>query len=118
VDDHIAGLDSGTVAFIGQSELFLRDFTKIEPSDRVDLEDARSRARAQLSGIEDRRQAAATFPPVQSMLDEYERVLRDIKNVDEASGDEVVEIQSRISRNGLIANMKVYQPRVVLVSSR
>jgi hypothetical protein len=50
-------------------------------------------------------------------MDTYETVLRDIRNVDEKSAaDDMPDIQNRIQRNGLIANIKAFQPRVTLVS--
>ena len=114
VDDHIEGLDPDVVTYLGQSELFLRSFTKIEPSDSEDLADARFRARRKLAGITIQKTAAGHFAPVVIALDEYESVLRDIKNL--RSPEEVADIQRRIERNGLIANLKAYQPRVVLTS--
>lgn len=116
VDDHIDGLDSGIVNFLGQSELFLRTFEKIEPADLDDIEDARARAGLQLVDFRERKEAAADFLPVELALDEYESVLREIKNLE--SSDEVAEIQKRIQRNGLIANFKVYQPRLVLTGGQ
>jgi hypothetical protein len=104
-------LDPQTVEFLGRSEMFLRDFSKIQPSDAADLEDARDRARMQLAAIAQRKAAAAAMTPVWNTLEEYETVLREIKNLDEHSGEDVADIQSRIARQGLIAAMKVYQPR-------
>jgi hypothetical protein len=49
-------------------------------------------------------------------LDEYESVLREIKNVD--SAEDVSDIQSRIRNSGLISSMKAYQPQVVLVGHK
>jgi hypothetical protein len=97
-------------------ELFVRDFTKIEPSYSEEVEDARSRASRSLAGIPEQRKAAGDFAPVQITLDEYESVLLDIKNLD--SPNEIPEIQRRIQSVGLIASLKAYQPRVVLASMR
>ena len=116
VDDHIAGLDSHVVAYLGQSELFLRTFTKIEPSNTEDINDARLRASRKLAGIATQKTAAGDFAPVRIALDEYESVLRDIKNMD--SPEDIGDIQKRIQRNGLIPILKAYQPRVILVSQR
>jgi hypothetical protein len=120
VDDHIQGLTPTVVAFLGQSELFLRNFTKIDPSYKEDLQDAQARARQGLSEIETQKMRAADFAPVRIALDEYEGVLRDIKNLDSDSGsaDDVADIQSLIRSSGLIASMKAYQPQVMLVSTR
>jgi len=49
-------------------------------------------------------------------LNEYESILREIKNLD--SAEDIADIQMRIRRNGLIANLKAYQPRVILASQR
>jgi hypothetical protein len=114
VDAHIKGLNPTVVAFLGQSELFLRNFTKIDPGFEEDLQDARTRAEQDLAEIERQKSRAADFTPVRMALDEYENVLREIKNVD--SRTEIVDIQTRIQRSGLIANMKAYQPQVMLVA--
>jgi hypothetical protein len=114
--DHIEGLDPRVVDFMGQSELFVRDFTKIKPAHTEEIEDARSRASRSLAGISEQRKAAGDFAPVQITLDEYESVLLDIKNLD--SPNEIPEIQRRIQSVGLIASLKAYQPRVVLASMR
>jgi len=116
VDDHIRGLDPVVVNFLGQSELFLRSFTKIGPSDRDDIEDARTHARQDLEEIAEQKVAAGDFSPVRIALEDYEGVLREIKNFDSTS--DLIDIQNRIQRNGLIASMKAYQPRAVLVSQR
>src|SRR5262245_15578223 len=114
--DHIEGLDPKVVEFMGQSELFVRDFSKIEPSYTEEIQDARSRASRSLAGIPEQRKAAGDFAPVQITLDEYESVLLDIKNLD--SPNEIPEIQKRIQSVGLIASLKAYQPRVVLACMR
>ena len=115
-DDHIQGLDPMVVTFLRQSEMFLRSFTKIDSSDVEDLADARAQARQQLMETAKQRMMAANFAPVRITLDEYERVLRDIKNLD--SPKDLADIQMRIRRNGLIANLKAYQPRLMLLSLR
>ena len=114
--DHIEGLDRGVVNFLQQSELLVRDFTKIDPSYKEDIAEARKRASRSLAILPEQKRAAADFEPVRITLDQYENVLRDIKNLD--SPDEITDIQMRIRRNGLIANLKAYQPRVVPVSQR
>ena len=114
--NHIEGLDPGVVNFLGQSELFVRNFTKIEPTYEEDIEDARNRASRSLEGIALQKQAAGDFEPVRITLDEYESILREIKNLE--SPQDIADIQMRIRRNGLIANLKAYQPRAVRVSYR
>jgi hypothetical protein len=116
VDNHIKGLNPSVVEFLGQSELFLRSFTKIEPSYTQDLEDAQIRAKESLGEIETQKLRTADFAPVQIALDEYESVLRDIKNLD--SADDVADIQTRIRSSGLIANINAYQPQVMLAIQR
>ncbi len=114
--DHIEGLDPMVVLFLGQSELFLRSFTKIQPSYVEDLDDARVRARRDLMEIAEQKALAGDFAPVRIALDEYEGVLREIKNLD--SSEDLADIQQRIHRNGLIANLNAYQPHVTLVTQR
>jgi len=114
--DHIEGLDRGVVDFLAQSELLVRDFTKIGPSDKEDIADARERASRSLTSLRHQKSAAANFDPVRITLDEYESVLREIKNLE--APEDIPDIQMRIRRNGLIANLKAYQPRVVQVSQR
>jgi hypothetical protein len=110
-------LDPVTVDFLEQSELLLRNVMKISPNDSEDLADAKKVASEQLLAIDQRKGAAAHVPPVVNVMDTYETVLRDLRNVDERSAaDDITDIQSRIQRNALIANMKAFQPRVSLVS--
>jgi hypothetical protein len=116
VDTHIEGLDLAVVDFLRQSELDLRTFTKIKPSYTEDIEDARRRASRALEGIAGKKKAAGDFAPVRIALDEYESVLREIKNLD--SSRDISDIQKRIHRNGLVASLNAYQPRVLLVSQR
>ena len=116
VNNHIRGLDPMVVAYLEKSELFLRNFTKIEPSYKDDLEDSRSEAKQSLMEIGEQKELADNFAPVRITLDEYENVLREIKNLD--SSAELADLQTRIRTNGLIANMKAYQPQVMLASGR
>jgi hypothetical protein len=115
-DDHIKGLDPMVVEYLEQSELFLRNFTKIEASYAEDIDDSRDRAKQSLQEIGEQRELAGNFVPVQIALDEYENVLREIKNLD--TPEHLADIQTRIRANGLIANLKAYQPQVRLVSQR
>jgi hypothetical protein len=115
--EHTVPLDPGTVDFLQQSELLLRNVMKIGPSDADDLADAKKEANQQLAGLEQRKEAAAEVKPVVEVIDTYETVLRDIRNVDERNaGEDISDIQRRIKKNALIANMKAYQPRVTQVS--
>jgi hypothetical protein len=116
VDDHIKGLNPTVVEFLGQSELFLRNFTHIEPSYEEEIQDAQARAMKGLTEIAQQKARAADFEPVQIALDEYENVLREIKNLN--STEDLEDLQTRIRRDGLIANLKAYQPHVTLVSNR
>jgi hypothetical protein len=116
VDDHIQGLDPMVVAYLERSELFLRNYTKIEPSDKEDLDDSRALAKQSLKEIGEQKKLAGNFAPVRITLDQYENVLREIKNLN--SSQELTDVQTRILSNGLIANMKAYQPQVILVSGR
>src|SRR5262245_55480487 len=62
--DHIQGLDRGVVDFLAQSELLVRDFTKIDPSYKEDVADARERASRSLISLQQQKRAAADFDPV------------------------------------------------------
>jgi hypothetical protein len=116
VNDHIQGLDPMVVAYLERSELFLRTYTKIEPSDKEDLDDSRALAKQSLMEIGEQKKLAGNFAPVRITLDQYENVLREIKNLN--SSQELTDVQTRIRSNGLIANMKAYQPQVILVRGR
>jgi len=116
IDDHIQGLDPMVVAYLERSELFLRNFTKIEPSYVEDVADSRALAKHSLMEIGEQKELAGSFAPVRITLDEYENVLREIKNLD--SNEELSDLQTRILASGLIANMKAYQPQVLLLSQR
>ena len=116
INDHIQGLDPMVVTYLERSELFLRNFTKIEPSYVEDLDDSRADAKQSLMEIGEQKKLAGNFAPVRIALDEYENVLREIKNLD--SSEELSDLQTRILASGLIANMKAYQPQVMLLSRR
>jgi hypothetical protein len=110
-------LDPVTVGFLEESELLLRNVMKIAPSDVEDLADAKKAASEQLAELDQRKEAAAEVPPVVGMMETYETILRDLRNVDIRSADEDIgDIQKRIQQNGLIANMKAFQPRISEVS--
>jgi len=115
--DHSLPLDPVTIDFLEESELLLRNVMKMEPRDLDDLADAQKVANEQLAGLEQRKEAAADVPPVVNVMETYETVLRDIRNVDQQNADEdIPDIQKRIQKNGLIANLKSFQPRVTEVS--
>ena len=110
-------LDPVTLDFLEESELLLRNVMKITPNDMDDLADAKKVAGGQLADIEQRKEAAADVPPVIDVMDTYETVLRDIRHVDEQSAaEDIADIQARIRKNGLIANIKSFQPAVRPVS--
>lgn len=110
-------LDPVTVDFLQQSELLLRNVVKMAPDDTKDLEDVKRIANEQLLAIDQRKDAAAQLTPVLNVMDTYETVLRDIRNVNVArASDDVPDIQNRIQRDGLIANIKAFQPRATMVS--
>ena len=110
-------LDPVTVGFLEESELLLRNVMKMAPSDVEDLADAKKAASEQLAELDQRKEAAAEVPPVIGVMETYETILRDLRNVDLRSADEDIgDIQKRIQQNGLIANMKAFQPRISEVS--
>jgi hypothetical protein len=115
--DHSVSLDPATVDFLEESELLLRNLMKITPTDVDDLADAKQVAGGQLADIAQRKEAAADVPPVVDVMDTYETILRDLRNLDERSAaEDIADIQSRIRKNGLIANMKAFQPSVTTVT--
>jgi hypothetical protein len=114
--EHSVPLDPVTVGFLEESELLLRNVMKMAPSDVEDLADAKKAASEQLAELSQRKEAAAEVPPVVGVMETYETILRDLRNVDIRSADEDIgDIQKRIQQNGLIANMKAFQPRVTEV---
>jgi len=115
--EHTVPLDPATVDFLQESELLLRNVMKMTPHDADDLADAKKVASEQLAELGQRKEAAADVPPVVGVMETYETILRDLRNVDERSADEDIgDIRKRIQQNGLIANMKAFQPRVTEVS--
>jgi hypothetical protein len=90
---------------------------KIAAADIDDLADAKKAADQQLAQIGQRKEAAAEVLPVVNVMETYEMVLRDLRNIDEQNADEdISDIQKRIQTNGLIASMKAFQPRVTELS--
>lgn len=114
--DRKLALDPVTVDFLEQSELLLRNVMKLAPDDAEDLADAKKLANAQLIDLPQRKEAAATVPPVVTVMDTYEMILRDIRNLDgQSAAEDISDIQSRIQKNAMIANMKAFQPSVNVV---
>src|SRR5438552_18902371 len=90
---------------------------KISANDTDDLADTMRVANGQLADIEQRKDAAADVPPVVDVIDTYETILRDIRNLDgRNAAEDIADIQSRIRKNGLIANIKSFQPTVTTVT--
>jgi len=115
--EHSVPLDPVTIDFLEESELLLRNVMKIEPANVSGLEDARKVAGVQLAELKQRKEAVAEAPPVVGVMETYETILRDLRNVDEQNADEdISDIQKRIEKNGLIANIKAFQPRVTEIS--
>ena len=115
--DQTIPLDPVTVDFLEESELLLRNVMKITASDIDDMAEAKELAGGQLADIEQRKEAAADVPPVVNVMNTYETILRDLRHLDERSAaDDIADIQSRIQKNGLIANIKAFQPNVTHVS--
>jgi hypothetical protein len=114
--DYSGNLDPVTIDFLEQSELLLRNVMKLEADDAEDLEEARQTAFRHLLSIDQRMEAAADLPPVLTAMGKYESILRDIRNLtDNTAAEDIIDIQSRIQKNGLIANMKAFQPTVTVV---
>jgi hypothetical protein len=111
--DRSIPLDPVTVDFLQQSELLLRSVMEIGPGDAKDLANAEKVATQQLPELEQRKQAAAAAPHVVRVMDTYETILRDLRNIDRRNaGEDIADIQKRIERNGLIAGIKAFQPNV------
>jgi hypothetical protein len=109
-----APLDPVTVDFLEQSELLLRSVMKLQPTSIDDLKDARETAGRQLVALDQRKEAASEIPPVVNMMGKYELILREIRNLKgQAAAEDITDIQNRIEKNGLIADMQAFQPKVV-----
>jgi hypothetical protein len=111
-------LDPVTLDFLEQSELLLRDIMKLRPGSIEDIREVRKLALQQLIGMDQRREAVSDMLPVLSVMDQSETVLRDVRNLpDQAASQDIADVQGRIERNGLIANLKAFQPRLVLAET-
>ena len=117
ITDYVLELDPLTLDFLEQSELFMRMFVKLGPADSEDLAESMQVSVKQLPQLEQRREALMEFPPVLMVLDDYEEILRDIRNLPEDVAEEdISDIQMRIHNDGLVARMRAYQPRTSLVA--
>lgn len=117
ITESILDLDPVTADFMEQLELFLRMFSKLTVDDVEDLAESQQVSAAQIPDLALRRAAAMDFPPVLVVLDEYEDILRDVRNLPEdVSEEDIADIQARIHRTGLVAKMKTYQPNMTLVA--
>jgi hypothetical protein len=105
-------LDPVTVEYLQQSELLLRNVMNLQPNSPEDVEEAKEAATRQLVALDQRKQAASGFQPVVKVMDKYETILRDIRNLNQHSvADDISDIRNRIEKNGLIADMKAVQPK-------
>jgi len=111
-------LDPVTVEFLEQSELLLRTVMNLPANSTDDLHDAQQAASRQLVALDQRKQAAAEIEPAVKIMDKYELILREIKNLDNATAaEDLTDIRKRIEKNGLIAGFKALQPKVSEVES-
>ena len=114
VDTSTDSLDPVTVQFLEQSELLLRSVMKLQSTAVDDLKDARETADRQLVALPQRKEAASEVPPVVNLMDKYELILRQIRNLKgQDTAEDITDIQNRIEKNGWIANMQALQPKVV-----
>ena len=108
----VPSLDPVTVQYLEQSELLLRQVMKLRPADAEDLSDAQRQARKQLIELGQRKEAASKMDPIVNAMDKYEMILRELRSLDRPRAEDLTDIQNRIERNGLIASMKSFQPRL------
>ena len=53
-----------------------------------------------------------------TVMDKYEAILRDIRQLNQHSmSADIEDIQNRIEKNGLIANMKAVQPKLTVAET-
>jgi hypothetical protein len=105
-----------TAEYLQQSELLLRSVMKLKPNSVEDLEDARRIALHQLVALDQRKEAVAEVKPLVTVMNKYETVLRDIRNLDaRPHADDITDIKNRIAKNGLISNLTAFQPRPIAV---
>ena len=83
-----------------------------------DLHDAQKAASRQLIALDQRKEAAAEVERAVKIMDKYELILRELKNIDTATAaEDLTDIRRRIEKNGLIAGIKALQPKVSEVES-
>jgi hypothetical protein len=105
-------LDPVTVDFLEQSELLLRNVMNLRPGSTDDVQEARHKASLQLVALNQRKEAAAVVPPVVNLMDKYELILRDVRNINQQTvAEDISDIKTRIQKNRLIASMKALQPK-------
>lgn len=111
-------LDPVTIEFLEQSELLLRTVMNLPANSTDDLQDAQKAASRQLIGLDQRKEAAAEIEPAVKIMDKYELILRELKNINTATAaEDLTDIRKRIEKNGLIAGIKALQPKVSEVES-
>ena len=111
-------LDPVTVEFLEQSELLLRTVMNLPANSSDDLHDAQKAASRQLIALDQRKEAAAEVERAVKIMDKYELILRELKNIDTATAaEDLTDIRKRIEKNGLIAGIKALQPKVSEVES-
>jgi hypothetical protein len=109
-------VDPVTADYLQQSELLLRTVMKLKPNSVEDVEDARRIALHQLVALDQRKEAIAEVKPLLTVMNKYETVLRDIRNLDSRPhADDITDIKNRIEKNDLISNLTAFQPRPVAV---
>ena len=107
-----------TIEFLEQSELLLRTVTNLPANSTDDLQDAQKAASRQLIGLDQRKEAAAEIEPAVKIMDKYELILRELKNINTATAaEDLTDIRKRIEKNGLIAGIKALQPKISEVES-
>jgi hypothetical protein len=105
-------VDPVTAEYLEESELLLRSVMKLKPSAVEDVAEARRIADRQLVALDQRKQAVSEVKPLVTVMNKYETVLRDIRNLDRRPhADDISDIKTRIEKNGLISNMTAFQPR-------
>src|SRR5579884_983881 len=103
-------VDPVTAEYLQDSELFLRTVMKLKPNSLDDVDDARRMARRQLVELQQRKHAVAEVKPLVQVMDKYETVLRDIRNLSPRPlADDISDIKSRIEKNSLITNLTAFQ---------
>jgi hypothetical protein len=109
-------VDPITAEYLQQSELLLRSVMKLKPNSVEDLEDARRIALHQLVALDQRKEAVSEVKPLVTVMNKYETVLRDIRNLDaRPHADDITDIKNRIEKNDLISNLTAFQSKPIAV---